>query len=27
VVEIFSHAFRPMSLGIRLYANLFATIS
>jgi len=24
VVELFSHAFRPMSLGIRLYANLFA---
>ncbi len=24
VVEIFSHAFRPISLGIRLYANLFA---
>jgi F-type H+-transporting ATPase subunit a len=24
VVEMFSHAFRPVSLGIRLYANLFA---
>lgn len=24
VIEIFSHAFRPISLGIRLYANLFA---
>ena len=24
VVELFSHAFRPMSLGIRLYANMFA---
>jgi F-type H+-transporting ATPase subunit a len=24
VVEIFSHLFRPVSLGIRLYANMFA---
>ena len=24
LVEIFSHAFRPISLGIRLYANMFA---
>lgn len=24
VVEVFSHAFRPISLGIRLFANLFA---
>jgi F-type H+-transporting ATPase subunit a len=24
VVEMFSHAFRPMSLGVRLYANMFA---
>ena len=24
VVEIFSHAFRPVSLGIRLFANMFA---
>ena len=24
VVELFSHAFRPVSLGIRLFANLFA---
>jgi len=24
VVEIFSHAFRPISLGIRLFANMFA---
>jgi F-type H+-transporting ATPase subunit a len=24
VVELFSHAFRPISLGIRLYANMFA---
>lgn len=24
VIEIFSHSFRPVSLGIRLYANLFA---
>jgi F-type H+-transporting ATPase subunit a len=24
VVELFSHAFRPISLGIRLFANLFA---
>lgn len=24
VVEVFSHAFRPVSLGIRLFANLFA---
>jgi len=24
VVEIFSHLFRPVSLGIRLFANLFA---
>jgi len=24
IVELFSHAFRPVSLGVRLYANLFA---
>jgi F-type H+-transporting ATPase subunit a len=24
VVELFSHSFRPISLGIRLYANMFA---
>jgi len=24
VIEIFSHAFRPVSLGVRLYANMFA---
>jgi F-type H+-transporting ATPase subunit a len=24
VIEIFSHAFRPISLGVRLYANMFA---
>jgi len=24
VVELFSHAFRPISLGIRLFANMFA---
>jgi len=24
VIEIFSHSFRPISLGIRLYANMFA---
>ena len=24
VVEVFSHLFRPVSLGIRLYANMFA---
>jgi F-type H+-transporting ATPase subunit a len=24
IVEIFSHAFRPISLGIRLFANMFA---
>ena len=24
VVEIFSHLFRPVSLGIRLFANMFA---
>ncbi len=24
VVEVFSHSFRPVSLGIRLFANLFA---
>jgi F-type H+-transporting ATPase subunit a len=24
LVEIFSHAFRPISLGIRLFANMFA---
>ena len=24
VVELFSHAFRPVSLGIRLFANMFA---
>jgi F-type H+-transporting ATPase subunit a len=24
IVEVFSHAFRPVSLGIRLFANLFA---
>jgi F-type H+-transporting ATPase subunit a len=24
IVELFSHAFRPISLGIRLYANMFA---
>ena len=24
VVEVFSHAFRPVSLGIRLFANIFA---
>ena len=23
-VELFSHAFRPISLGIRLFANMFA---
>jgi F-type H+-transporting ATPase subunit a len=24
VIEMFSHAFRPVSLGVRLYANMFA---
>src|SRR5262249_52936698 len=24
IVELFSHSFRPISLGIRLFANLFA---
>jgi F-type H+-transporting ATPase subunit a len=24
VIEVFSHAFRPVSLGVRLYANMFA---
>lgn len=24
VIEIFSHGFRPVSLGVRLYANMFA---
>jgi F-type H+-transporting ATPase subunit a len=24
IIEIFSHAFRPVSLGVRLYANMFA---
>jgi F-type H+-transporting ATPase subunit a len=24
VIEIFSHVFRPVSLGVRLYANMFA---
>ncbi len=24
IIEVFSHAFRPVSLGIRLYANMFA---
>jgi len=24
IIEIFSHAFRPISLGVRLYANMFA---
>jgi F-type H+-transporting ATPase subunit a len=24
VIELFSHAFRPVSLGVRLYANMFA---
>jgi len=24
VIEMFSHAFRPISLGVRLYANMFA---
>jgi F-type H+-transporting ATPase subunit a len=24
VVELFSHLFRPVSLGIRLFANMFA---
>jgi F-type H+-transporting ATPase subunit a len=24
LIEIFSHAFRPLSLGIRLYANMYA---
>ena len=24
VIEIFSHTFRPVSLGVRLYANMFA---
>lgn len=24
IIEIFSHAFRPLSLGIRLYANMYA---
>jgi F-type H+-transporting ATPase subunit a len=24
VIEIFSHSFRPVSLGVRLYANMFA---
>jgi F-type H+-transporting ATPase subunit a len=24
VIEVFSHTFRPVSLGIRLYANMFA---
>ena len=24
VIELFSHAFRPLSLGIRLYANMYA---
>ena len=24
IVDLFSHAFRPVSLGVRLYANLFA---
>lgn len=24
IIEIFSHSFRPVSLGVRLYANMFA---
>ena len=24
IIEMFSHAFRPISLGVRLYANMFA---
>ena len=24
IIEIFSHAFRPVSLGVRLYANMLA---
>lgn len=24
IIEVFSHAFRPLSLGIRLYANMYA---
>jgi len=24
IIEVFSHAFRPVSLGVRLYANMFA---
>ena len=24
IIEMFSHAFRPVSLGVRLYANMFA---
>ena len=24
IIELFSHAFRPVSLGVRLYANMFA---
>ena len=24
IIELFSHAFRPLSLGIRLYANMYA---
>lgn len=24
IIELFSHAFRPISLGVRLYANMFA---